>query len=103
MLPKAKVPRGEVKGKAAKVKKAAQKKQREFKHKAKAAKVKGKKKRVKKDKRAPHKAANLGACRVMADSFTGLRVGTDFSGCDTPIMSLRALSNTASARIQLST
>ena len=67
-----------------------QKKQRE--DKAKAAKVKDKKKRDKKDKHALHKSANLGACRVMADSFTGLRVGTDFSGWDTPIMSLRALS-----------
>lgn len=89
-------PRGEVKGKAAKVKKAERKKQVKDKDKAKAAKIKDKKKKEedKEDKKhkQPKKAANLSACRVMADSYPGLRVGTDFSGWDTPIMSLRALS-----------
>ena len=90
-------PRGEVKGKAAKVKKAAQKKQVKDKAKAKAAKIKDKKKKEEKEDKKhklarPKQAANLSACRVMADSYPGLRVGTDFSGWDTPIMSLRALS-----------
>lgn len=40
---------------------------------------------------APHKVAKLERWRLVAMGFDGLRVATDFSGWDTPIMSLRKL------------
>ena len=80
--------KAKIKGKKVKTKKDVKAKEKLIKHHIDSVKVKAK--HVK--KLSPEKHADLQSRRLLADSYDGIRVGTDFSGWDTPVMSLRKLS-----------